>query len=198
MAHGEALHVRLVDDRPIPGDVRPPLAAPGECRIDHPAFRHERRAVALVERQVLSLVADRVAEKRVVHSSSPTSCFRIGVEQQLVRVEAVPCLRLVRAMHAVAVDRARAAASGSSRARPRRYIRAARCVRSHARRWRRTGTARPGRVGGEQREVDADPSHVAPRGWGSPSLIRDRRVRRRRAPEGAPAGAISGLARCIG
>ena len=89
------------------GGLRPALAAPGEGRIDHAAFRHEGGAVALVEGEVVVGLADRVAEQRGVPVELADELLRIGIEQQLVRVEAVPVRRLVGAVHAIAIDRAR-------------------------------------------------------------------------------------------
>ena len=49
----------------------------------------------------------RVAEQRGSHCElADVAALRIGVEQQLVRIEAMALLRLVRPVHAVAVDRA--------------------------------------------------------------------------------------------
>ncbi len=63
-----------------------------------------RRAVAAVERQVLALVADAVAVERVAPAQRPDQVPGVGVEQQLVRVEAVPFFRPVRPVHAVTVE----------------------------------------------------------------------------------------------
>ena len=54
MQLGEAADVGFVNDRAVPGDARRAFAAPREGGIDHPAFRHEGRAIALVEGQVFA------------------------------------------------------------------------------------------------------------------------------------------------
>src|SRR6185437_5515802 len=59
---------------------------------------------APVEREVLALLADGVAVVRVAPADVPDDAPSVGVEQQLVRVEAVAFLRLVRPVHAVAVE----------------------------------------------------------------------------------------------
>ena len=53
MQLGEALDMRLIDDRvdPTAPALRSRLTLPIEVRIDHHALRHERRAVALIEGQ---------------------------------------------------------------------------------------------------------------------------------------------------
>ena len=106
---GEAAHVGFIDDGMVPRDA---LAAgfllPVEVGVHHHTLGYERRTVALVEAQVVVLGADGVAEARRVPFQLAEVPPRIGVEQQLVGVEAVPVLRLVGAVHAKAVDGARA------------------------------------------------------------------------------------------
>ena len=77
---------------------------PVEVRVYHHAFRHEGRAVALVKTEIVVRMPDRVAEQRAIPGQLAVMGARIGVEQQLVRVEAVAGIGLVGAMHAVAVD----------------------------------------------------------------------------------------------
>ena len=82
------------------------VPAPGEGGIDDAAFGHQSRAVPLVEGQIVGLVPQRVTE----HLRSPPELtdmrLRVRVEQQLVMVEAVAVLGIVRAVHAVSVDSA--------------------------------------------------------------------------------------------
>ncbi len=99
---GEALHVRLVQHRPVPRHARRPVVAPGEGRVDHAALGHERGAVALVEGRVV-LTHD-VAEQLRRPVDLAHHGLGVGVQHQLVRVEAVPVLRLIGSVHAVAVD----------------------------------------------------------------------------------------------
>ena len=124
MAHGEAVHVQLVDHRLVPGHARRPVVAPGEGRVDDAALRHARRIVAAVERQVLVPVADAVAEMRVAPAQVARRVLGVGIDQQLVRVEAVAVLR-------ARTDRARGSRR-AARAAPRadssaRSGRSARC-----------------------------------------------------------------------
>ncbi len=102
-----APHVRLVDDRPVPRRLRPPVLAPGERRVDHHALRHRTRAVARVERDVLVRMADLVAVDRVVPPDRPADRPRVRIEEELVRVEPMALSRLVRPVHSVAVEAAR-------------------------------------------------------------------------------------------
>jgi hypothetical protein len=104
---GEALHVGLVDDGALPRDAGAALAAPGEGRVHHAAFLDEPRAVALVEGQVVARF-QLVAEDLRAPDQVADDGAGIGVEEELVRVEAVAGVRRMRAVHAVAVDRARA------------------------------------------------------------------------------------------
>src|SRR5687767_1573624 len=109
MQLGIAAHMRLVDDGAIPRHRLPHLLLlPVEVRVDHHALRHERRAVALVEGKIGLRVAHLVGEQRRVPGQRAEMRPRIGIEHQLVRVEAVAFVRRVRAMHPVAVEAAHA------------------------------------------------------------------------------------------
>ena len=79
--------------------------APGEGGVDDAALEIERRAVALVEGQVIAGF-DLVAEQRRVPLQLADQLLGVGIEQELVRIEAVAGRGLVRAMHAISVDRA--------------------------------------------------------------------------------------------
>ena len=90
MLLGEALDVGLVDDGFVPMDVLPlRLRLPVEIGIDHDAFGHEGRAVALVEGQVVAAL-HLVAEHRRIPCQRAGMGAGIGIEQQLVGIEAVP------------------------------------------------------------------------------------------------------------
>ena len=127
----EAFDMRLVNDGLGPGDVRPLLIRPrvgrlpAAARLDHHAFRHEGRGVALVERKIRVLRADAIAEQRIVPGDLSVQLLGIGVEQKLVGIETVPLRGRVRPVDAKAVKLARLQAPRHGRERPRRYIRAA-------------------------------------------------------------------------
>src|SRR3954453_14946387 len=107
MTYREAADVGLVDDGPFPRDLRPALLAPGKCRIDHSAFRHEGTAIALIKRKVAIRRPDGVAEQGIVPLQVSDDLLGIGIEQKLVVVEAMTFRRTIRAVDAVAVDLAR-------------------------------------------------------------------------------------------
>ena len=104
MAHRDALDVGLVDDRVLPRHLRQPVVPPLEPVLDDGAERGERRAVARVEAEVLVRVADLVAEEAVVPPDGAADALGVGVEEDLVRVEAEAFLGAVRAVDAVAVE----------------------------------------------------------------------------------------------
>ena len=79
---------------------------PVEVGIDDGAFRHETRAVPLVEGQVVPLGADGVAEHGGVPDELAGVGARIRVEQELVRIEAMSGLGLERPVSAEPVKRA--------------------------------------------------------------------------------------------
>ena len=93
-----ALDVQFVNDGVVPRE-RLVIARsrPVEARIDDRAFRHERRAVPLVERQIVPRF-HLIAEERGIPGKLADMRARIRIEQQLVRIEAMSRLRLVRAV----------------------------------------------------------------------------------------------------
>ncbi len=97
---GQALDVRLVDHRVRVLVARGPVDAPVEVRVDHHGLRHVDGRVLVVARV---RVAEGVAEHRLVPVELAVDRLRVGVEQQLVRVAAMPLRRVPRAVHAVAV-----------------------------------------------------------------------------------------------
>ncbi len=70
------------------------FAGPVEVGIDHDAFRDERRAITLVEGEIVAAF-----HPVAVYGGVPLQCAgmgtRIGVEQQLVGVEAMAGVRLI-------------------------------------------------------------------------------------------------------
>ena len=104
MHHGHAADVRLVDDGLVGRITRAPLPAPIERGVDHRAEGGERRAVALVEHEVGVRIPHLVAEQLIRPFELPADRLGVRVEQQLVGIEAKPRVRIVRAVHAVAVQ----------------------------------------------------------------------------------------------
>ncbi len=104
MQRREPLHVRLVDHRLRIGRVGVPVARPVEERVDDDGVHHVRVGVVVVARVG---VAEVVAEQRLVPVEPPGHRLGIGIEQDLVRIVPVPVLRVVRAVHPVAVPLSR-------------------------------------------------------------------------------------------
>ena len=106
MQLGEAAHMGLVEDRAAPTAPRRLRSRPQVKAGSMTRQLGMNGALSrVVEGQVVAGL-ELVAEQRRVPFSSPTICPGVGVEQQLVRIEAVAFLRLVGAVHAIAVDRA--------------------------------------------------------------------------------------------
>ncbi len=105
--HRVAAHVQLVDHRLVPRRPRRAVVAPGEGVVHHDAFRHAARIVAAIEGEVRARASDAVAEVGLVRQEGAAQRLGIRIEQQLVVVEPVPALRLIRARHAKAVELAR-------------------------------------------------------------------------------------------
>ncbi len=103
MEPGEALDVNFVDDGVVPGSARRLVVAPVERGLGDGGQRGERRAVALVETGVVTggLV---MAVECVIPEQFAADRFRVGIKQDLVRIEAEPCAGMPRTVHAVAVE----------------------------------------------------------------------------------------------
>ncbi len=100
----KALDVGLVDDGLVPVHIVPcGLGLPIEIGIDHHAFRHEGRAVALIEGEVVAAL-HLVAEHGRIPCQRAGMGARIGIEQQLVGVEAMAGVGLIGAIDAVAIE----------------------------------------------------------------------------------------------
>src|ERR1700732_2943129 len=105
MKLGVSAEMELVNNRVLP----PPrsaagLALPVEIGVDDDAFRHERRAVALVESRVVARFQLISENRRAPFQIAEMPAGRRG-EHELVGMKAVPGTRLVGALHAVAVNR---------------------------------------------------------------------------------------------
>src|SRR6185437_2075153 len=81
--------------------------APGEGGIDHPALWRAGGAVALVEGEIGLRMAQPIAEMRIAPEKRAFEPFGVGLDQQLVGIEALSLLRAVRAVHPIAVEKTR-------------------------------------------------------------------------------------------
>ncbi len=159
--HRDAAQVGLVDDAVGPGGARRLAVAPVEWQVlDHHGLGHGRRAVAPVQGQVGAGVVQAVAEQRIAPVDRTGELAGVGVQQQLVRVEAVAVASARRGRARASRRPARAARRAGSRARSRRCIPAGRSGAVPCGRGRRTGRAR--------------------RGWHGPRTPRNSRPGRRR------------------
>ena len=107
MTHGEAPDVHLVDDRQFPRDGGTALASPSEGGVDHPAFRNKGGAVPLVEAEVLVGMVEGVGEQLRAPFEAANELLGVGIDQQLVRVEAVSGFGFVWSIGAVTIADAR-------------------------------------------------------------------------------------------
>src|SRR5262249_6904614 len=101
---GEALDVRLVNDRVLPGNGRPAFCAPGEGLVDDHTLGHTARIVAPVKRKIAACATGAVAEMRIAPYEPPGELLRIRIDEELVRVEAQSTLGLIGAMHPIAIE----------------------------------------------------------------------------------------------
>ena len=109
---GEALDVQLVDGGVAPPGTDLAVVAPVELVVHHHAPSDVRRRVALVPDVRALVVASRsspASKPKIagIGDELATDCAGVGVEQQLVRVEAQALLRVPRPVGAEAVALAR-------------------------------------------------------------------------------------------
>src|SRR5690606_29320597 len=103
MAHGVAAYMGLINDGAVPGHLHRVITSPSECRVDDLALGYKRRAVTLIETEVGIGMADGVTEQRFRPCQFPHQLLGIRVDQQLIGVEPVPCVRLVGAVYPITV-----------------------------------------------------------------------------------------------
>ena len=65
----KALHMQLIDHRPIPGRSQQLVAAPGKRLIDHDAFGHVPGVILVVAREIRLRVANLVSDTRASDQS---------------------------------------------------------------------------------------------------------------------------------
>ena len=105
-AHGQATQVGFIKDGLVPGSLGTLVIVPLVGRIDHHRLGHGRRAVAAVEGQIGALRADAVAIQGIGPAYLSLHQLGVGVEQQLVMIEAVTMLGLIRTVRTKAVEAA--------------------------------------------------------------------------------------------
>ena len=100
----EPAQMRLVDHGIGPRDVRRPVVSPVEALVGHDAFHHPGCAVAAIKREIRARRVHTMAEQRVRPFQLAGDTARVGIEQQLVRIEAIAALWLIRAVGAEAIE----------------------------------------------------------------------------------------------
>src|SRR5919106_3070272 len=102
--HGQALDVDLIDDGLVPGDTWRTIIAPGKGGVNNLASRHTWSAVARIKREILPPATNTITEMGIAPAQLPYNRLSIGVQQQLIRIEAVPVLGVIRAIDPVAIE----------------------------------------------------------------------------------------------
>ena len=178
----DAAHVQFEDDRLFPWGLGAAILTPGEGGLDHPAFWNIARIVAPIERQILARAAEPITEHRVAPAEPPLKRLGVRIDQQLVRIEAMP----VRRDRTARKHDTRKAGSGEHRAdrraRPRRCIPEARCAPprgapERSNRHSSTFSACAEKIA----KLTPSPSQVAPSGYGRPGHTFRRRGHQRRS-----------------
>ncbi len=95
----------LIDDGVFPGNVGAHFAAaPIEGFVDHDGFWHAAGIVAPVERKILARASGAIGEMRIAPYQPSGQPPGIGIEQQLVGVEAVAVFGLIGAVNTIAIE----------------------------------------------------------------------------------------------
>src|SRR5205809_7260502 len=101
MQHREAFDMHFIDDGFVPWRPWRAVVPPGERGIDDPRQRSKRGAVAWIELQVG--FPERISEQAIVPLQATSDRLAVGIEHQLVGIEAVSLRGLVWPLHPVAV-----------------------------------------------------------------------------------------------
>src|SRR5207248_859051 len=104
VAHTDALHVRLVDDRFAPWHRGCPVVAPVELIVDDNRFGYAPRRIVDVACQVFGATAESIAEDRRAPVDPPGDGAGVRIDQQFVGIEADAFAWSVTALDAVAVE----------------------------------------------------------------------------------------------
>src|SRR5215510_12269939 len=104
MASRYAFHVELIDEGVRPWGPGRSILLPGKGRVDHDTFGEVGRAVASVPAEVrVGAGPDRIAKEDLVAGRPAGNGLRIGIEEQLGRIEAVAVVRGIRPVDAIAI-----------------------------------------------------------------------------------------------
>lgn len=104
VALGQAFYMGFVDQRLVPAVAQWLRIQRKKRRIRHHRFRHERCAVPAVKGQVGLGCGVLIAERGSVIAERSVKFARVGVDQQLVAIEPMPGVRVIRSGHAIAVQ----------------------------------------------------------------------------------------------
>src|ERR1019366_1028581 len=97
--------VRFIEDGVFPGDVGAHLtAAPVEGLIDDDGLGHAAGIIAPIEREVLARASGAISEMGIAPYQPSGKAPGIGIEQQLVGVEAVAVLGHIGSMNPIAIE----------------------------------------------------------------------------------------------
>jgi len=96
----EALHVSLIDEALVVGDVQHPVTGPVEERVDHDPEHHSAGRVLVIAG---ALVTEVVAEQRLAPVDVAVGGLGVRIQQQFVGIAAQPGIGIVGSVDAVAV-----------------------------------------------------------------------------------------------
>src|ERR1700756_5379287 len=95
MKQRESSDMQFVDDGAVPRRSERLIGAPSERGVGDNALQHARSTVSAIEREVPVLMAYAIPEKSVVPLEAISNLLGIRVQQQFVRVKALPIGRVM-------------------------------------------------------------------------------------------------------
>ena len=72
--------------------------------VDDDALRHSARVIPSIERQIGPRAAGAIAEMGIAPDDAPGQLLGIGIDEQLVRVEAEAALGFIAAVNPIAIE----------------------------------------------------------------------------------------------
>src|ERR1700756_1542135 len=100
----QPLYMGFVNNGRTPAMARKAVVSPCISGVVDDAFGHHWCAVTAVHREIAANSAQTVAEQRVVPDDTALEPARVWIDEQLIRIETVPIIWSVGAMHAIAVE----------------------------------------------------------------------------------------------
>src|SRR6185312_13042807 len=105
VTHGVTPNVKLIDRGLVRRSLGRDIALPIERGINNAAFRHKHGIVAGVEGEIEARVSNTITTVKIVPFERAVERTRIGIDEELVRIEPMTRLRIIRTINAITVEK---------------------------------------------------------------------------------------------